>query len=213
MRDQRGGGARELHQEAAVKPWAVLSELLLYPEEAELADVDGPSPVRRFVDRQRELSPAERRTAYVEAFDFDRRATLHLTYHTLGDRRQRGLELVRLKRRYAVAGLELDATELPDYLPVMLEFAALAPEAGEALLNEHRPAIELVRARLHERESPYAELLDALVDALPRATRAQLEAARRVAEGGPPTELVGLPFSSEGSRMVNQFRPEGAELA
>jgi nitrate reductase delta subunit len=157
-----------------VKPWLELSELLRYPE-------DG----------------LERQAEYVRTFDFDRRATLHLTYHTLGDRRRRGLELVRLKRRYAEAGFELDAAELPDYLPVMLEFAALAPEVGEALLNEHRPAIELVRARLHERRSPYAELLDALVAALPRATKAQLAAARRTAEEGPPTELVGLePFEA-----------------
>jgi nitrate reductase delta subunit len=161
-----------------VKPWLELSELLRYPEE-----------------------DLRRQEEYVRTFDFDRRASLHLTYHTHGDRRQRGLALVKLKRRYADAGLELDPTELPDYLPVMLEFAALEPGAGEALLNEHRPAIELVRARLHERGSAYAELLDALVDALPRATRAQLAAARRVAEEGPPTELVGLePFSAEAAR-------------
>ena len=41
----------------------------------------------------------------MKTFDFDRRASLYLTYHTHGDRRQRGLELVRLKRRYAEAGL------------------------------------------------------------------------------------------------------------
>ena len=158
-----------------MKPWQQLSEALRYPE-----------------------NDLERQEDYVRTFDFDRRATLHLTYHTFGDRRQRGLELVKLKRRYANAGLELDAAELPDYLPVMLEFAALEPEAGEALLNEHRPALELIRARLHDRQSPYATILDALVEALPRATRAQLTRARRVAEEGPPTELVGLePFGAE----------------
>ena len=158
-----------------MKPWRELSGLLRYPED----DLD-------------------RQAQYVRTFDFDRRATLHLTYHTFGDRRQRGLELVKLKRRYAEAGLELSTAELPDYLPVMLEFAALEPEAGEALLNEHRPALELVRARLHDRKSPYAEVLDRLVDSLPRATRAQLARARRAAEEGPPTELVGLePFGAE----------------
>ena len=156
-------------------PWRRLSEALHYPED-DLA-------------RQEE---------YCRTFDFDRRATLHLTYHTCGDRRQRGLELVKLKRRYAEAGLEPATGELPDYLPMMLELAALEPAAGEALLNEHRPALELVRARLHERGSPYADVLDAVVDALPRATRGQLARARRVAEEGPPTELVGLePFGAE----------------
>jgi nitrate reductase molybdenum cofactor assembly chaperone NarJ/NarW len=156
------------------KPWRELADLLRYPDD-DLA----------------------RQAEYVRTFDFDRRSTLHLTYHTLGDRRQRGLELVKLKRRYAEAGLELDAAELPDYLPVMLEFAALEPEAGEALLNEHRPALELIRARLHERKSPYASTLDTLVEALPRATRGQLARARRAAADGPPTELVGLePFGA-----------------
>jgi nitrate reductase delta subunit len=164
-----------------VKPWLELSELLRYPEE-----------------------DLQRQEEYVRTFDFDRRASLHLTYHTHGDRRQRGLELVKLKRRYAEAGLELDAAELPDYLPVMLEFAALEPEAGEALLNEHRPAIELVRARLHERGSPYAELLDEIVRCLPKPTRRQLDLARRIAAEGPPVELVGLgpPSLSTGGRKA-----------
>ena len=158
-----------------MKPWLQLSEALRYPE-----------------------GDLERQEEYVRTFDFDRRASLHLTYHTFGDRRQRGLELVKLKRRYADAGLELVGAELPDYLPVMLEFVALEPEAGEALLNEHRPALELVRTRLHDRKSPYAELFDRLVGALPRATRAQLARARRVAEDGPPAELVGLePYGAE----------------
>jgi nitrate reductase molybdenum cofactor assembly chaperone NarJ/NarW len=186
-----------------VKPWQLLSALLQYPVDElaeghdELAAAAAPHPhIVGFLDAWTQPL-VERRQAYVQAFDFDRRATLFLTYHTHGDRRQRGLELVRLKRRYAEAGFKLDGTELPDYLPVMLEFAALSPEKGEALLNEHRPALELVRARLHERGSPYAELLDALVAALPRATRAQLTAARRVAEEGPPTELVGMePFTA-----------------
>lgn len=157
------------------KPWRELSEALRYPENDLAAQAE-----------------------YVRTFDFDRRASLHLTYHTFGDRRQRGLELVKLKRRYAAAGLELSAAELPDYLPVLLEFAAREPEPGEALLNDHRPALELVRARLHERGSPYAELLDRLVAGLPRVTQAQLDRARRAAEEGPPAELVGLePFGAE----------------
>ena len=155
-----------------MKLWLELSEALRYPED-----------------------DLERQEEYCRTFDFDRRASLHLTYHTFGDRRQRGLELVKLKRRYGQAGLELSGSELPDYLPAMLEFAALDPERGEALLNEHRPALELVRARLHERESQYASVLDRVVGALPRVTRAQLDRARRAAEDGPPAELVGLePF-------------------
>lgn len=129
---------------------------------------------------------------YVETFDFDRRASLYLTFHTHGDRRQRGLELIRLKRRYAQAGLALAEGELPDYLPVVLEFADLAPEPGRALLAELREPVELVRSRLRERESRYALLLDAVVSTLPALTRRQSERLHRLAEQEPPAELVGL---------------------
>jgi nitrate reductase delta subunit len=129
---------------------------------------------------------------YVETFDFDRRASLYLTFHTHGDRRQRGLELIRLKRRYAQAGLILAEGELPDYLPVVLEFADLAPEPGRELLAGLREPVELVRSRLRERESRYTLLLDAVVATLPALTRRQSERLRRLAEEGPPAELVGL---------------------
>ena len=170
-------------------PWLRLSTLLQYPDE-ELLESGEDLP-----GWMRETPLRGLQAAYVQTFDFDRRASLYLTYHTHGDRRQRGLELVRLKRRFADQGLPLMGTELPDFLPVLLEFAWLAPADGEALLNELRAPIELVRARLHERESHYAALLDELVRALPRRTRAQTDAARRLAEAGPPAELVGLePF-------------------
>ena len=175
-----------------MKPWLRLSALLQYPDEELYGAAD---ELPRWM---RETPLRELQAAYVQTFDFDRRASLHLTYHTHGDRRQRGLELVRLKRRFADAGLPLTGSELPDYLPVLLEFAALAPADGEAVLNELRVPLELVRARLHATESPYAELLDALVAALPKRTRAQAEAAQRLAEEGPPAELVGLePFAAE----------------
>lgn len=182
----------------------LLAVLLSYPDEAlldslaELREAAGELPRAE----RRALEPvlaalavtplAELRRSYVETFDFDRRCGLHLTYHTHGDRRQRGLELVRLKRRYAEAGLPFDATELPDYLPVLLEFASFRPEEGATLLASFRPVLELVRAALHDRGSLYAGVLDALCEALPQPTAAQLAEARRLAEDGPPAELVGL---------------------
>lgn len=170
---------------------------------AAAADVPEASPlVARFAGTPLEGLQEE----YVRTFDFDRRASLHLTYHTYGDRRQRGLELVRLKRRFAEAGLALTDGELPDYLPVLLEFAALAPDRGEPLLAELRGPLELVRSRLLEAKSPYAGVLDAVVARLPELTAAQKEAVRRLALEGPPTELVGLePFGADAALV-----PEGA---
>ena len=185
----------------------LLSVLLAYPDDALLEALPELGEACAVLPRseRRALEPVleglataplpELRRTYVETFDFDRRCGLHLTYHVHGDRRQRGLELVRLKRRYAEAGVVLDGTELPDYLPVMLEFSSLRPEDGRELLTSFRGVLELIRAALHDRGSLYAGVLDALCAALPQPTAAQLREARRLAEEGPPAELVGLePF-------------------
>jgi nitrate reductase delta subunit len=157
-----------------------------------VADRSSRRAIESFLASLAGLDPSELEREYVATFDFDRRASLYMTFHTYGDRRQRGLELVRLKRRYAEAGFTLAEGELPDYLPVVLEFADLAPEPGGALLAELREPIELVRSRLRERGSRYAVLLDALAATLPRLTRKQAERLRELAEAGPPAELVGL---------------------
>ena len=181
----------------------LVSLLLQYPSDellgarADLATTGDSGPVRRFLAWWAREPERELRRSYVETFDFTRRNSLYMTYHVHGDRRQRGVALLRLKQRYAAAGLELLDGELPDYLPVMLEFAALAPsDVGLAALVEVRDAIELLRASLHEAGSPYALLLDAVADVLPGLTGPQAARVRRLAAEGPPTEQVGLePFA------------------
>lgn len=188
--------------------WALLSVLLRYPEggpvedtaalEAGLAALPAASraPARRFLAHLAATGPASLRREYVAAFDFDRRATLELTYHEFGDRRDRGAALVRLKHLYRDAGLDLAPGHLPDHLAVLLELAARA-EGAIAILDGFRPSIELIRARLRDLASPYADVLEALVAALPRLSTVQAERARRLAAGGPPAERVGLePFGA-----------------
>ena len=134
---------------------------------------------------------------YVASFDFSKRTTLYLSFYTYGDRRQRGRAMLALKRRFAAAGLPLVAGALPDYLPAVIEFAALAPDGeGDEVLTQLRAGIEVVRAGLHAAGSPYALLLDALVAGLPKLGRQERAALERLAAEGPPTELVGLePFA------------------
>lgn len=183
----------------------LLSLLLQYPTEellaargelAAAAAAQGGS-IGRFVDWWAREPAGSLQRAYVETFDFTRRNSLYLSYHVHGDRRQRGVALLRLKQRYGAAGLELLDGELPDYLPVMLEFAALAPsDVGLAALVEARDSLELVRTSLHADGSPYALLLDAVADLLPGLTGAQAARVRRLAAEGPPAEQVGLePFA------------------
>lgn len=178
--------------------FGALSRLLEYPDEPPGLDGDelpaGPAgdAVARFLSEAEAMPPDDLRREYVATFDFDRRTNLYLTYHLYGDRRRRGVELVRLKRRFREAGLELAGGELPDYLPVLLEFAEIDAERGTVILSELRGPIELVHAALEERGSLYAHLLDALAAVLPRLTRRQADHARRLTAEGPPTELVGL---------------------
>lgn len=190
-------------------PWRLLSLLFDYPgeelltagEELRRAALElPPSPAREailsFLAQREALGPAAAQREYVETFDFAKRCTLYLSFHAYGDRRQRGMAMLHLKQRYRAAGLELAAGTLPDHLPVVLEFAAAAPEPGAEVLGGFRPALEVVRAALHEEGSAYAELLDAVCDLLPPASAEQIEDAYRIAVEGPPAETVGLePFA------------------
>jgi nitrate reductase delta subunit len=186
-----------------VHPYKLVSLLLQYPGEellaarAELCAVAGELGVApAFARWWRDEPAADLQARYVETFDFSRRACLYLTYHTFGDRRQRGMALLQLKQRYRAAGLEVGEQELPDYLPLVLEFAALAPEAGLEILERHRESIELVRSSLHAAQSPWAELLDVVAAPLPGLTKTQIARVRRLAREGPPEEEVGLePFA------------------
>jgi nitrate reductase molybdenum cofactor assembly chaperone NarJ/NarW len=181
-----------------MKPWALLSYLLRYPDEDVVAarvDVAllAPGPVREALERFVAEWRAPYAAHYVETFDLRRRATLELTYYAHGDTRERGMALLRLKKLYRSAGLPLDSAELPDHLTVMLAFAALADEGrGEELLAQHRPALELLRLSLHDLQSPYAHVLDAITALLPRLSVSERAEVARLAREGPPDEAVGL---------------------
>ncbi|MFJ9775789.1 nitrate reductase molybdenum cofactor assembly chaperone [Kitasatospora sp. NPDC101157] len=146
-----------------------------------------------------DADPEELERHYVEVFDLRRKSSLYLTYYLHGDTRRRGMALLTLAQSYRAAGWTVDGGELPDHLPVVLEFAALAgPGAGEAPLRRHRRGLELIHHSLTDFHSPYVNLLGALLTLLPPPTAADLEAVARLAAEGPPTEDVGLdPYSGE----------------
>lgn len=129
---------------------------------------------------------------YVHVFDHTRQRALHLTYYRHGDTRARGMALLTLKHTYRAAGYEPPTTELPDYLPLILEFAALVPGPGRRVLLHCRPGLELLRDALHDTGTPYALLLDAIHTQLPTLRRRERHTLRTLACNGPPTEDVGL---------------------
>lgn len=190
-------------------PFALLSDLLRFPDEVvvsgrneRLAQAQAlpPGPGRdalvAFAGWWASQDVDELQRRFTATFDFSKRTSLDLTYYAYGDRRQRGLALLKLRQRYTAAGLELDGPELPDHLPVLLEFVDACPEEGGALLAEFRPVIELLRLALAKAESPWAGALDALCLLLPPLSEAERQEVLQMAEQGPPTEDVGLePFA------------------
>ncbi|BDZ54141.1 nitrate reductase molybdenum cofactor assembly chaperone [Agromyces marinus] len=138
-------------------------------------------------------SPATVQAAYVDVFDMSKRHALYLSYWTDGDTRRRGTVLAEFKQRYREAGFELGGTgELPDHLPLALEYARHRPEDGAALMQEYRASLELIRLALEERGSPYAGVVAAVCATLPGRSPADRQQAMAMAASGPPTESVGL---------------------
>lgn len=201
---------RSRRRASAAIVYKLCSLLLQYPDEelldgrseltaivAELPTRPATAAIERFCDWWSGTDPLALQQHYVETFDLNKRSGLYLTFYGEGDKRERGMALLRLKRLYRAAGLPLETGELPDYLPVMLEFAAAAPRGqGNLVLREHRAALELVRASLRERETPYAHLLDAVCLTVGEPSATDRARAIKLAASGPPQELVGLePFA------------------
>ena len=120
---------------------------------------------------------------YGELFDRGRALSLHLFEHVHGESRDRGQAMVDLRERYVAAGLDPVANELPDYLPLFLDYCSTLPEeaAREALAE---PGIVLVAlaARLADRESDYAPVFAVLCDI------AGVEMDEEAAKSLPPPE-------------------------
>jgi nitrate reductase delta subunit len=101
---------------------------------------------------------------YVATFDRGRSHSLHLFEHIYGESRDRGQAMVNLSDAYKEKGLFIDQAELPDYIPLFLEFLSLCPvDEALALLGEPIDIMATIAARLQERDSSWTTLFDALV--------------------------------------------------
>jgi len=100
---------------------------------------------------------------YVATFDTRRSSTLYMTYLSCGDTRERGQALLDFKQLYRSVGFVPTDDELPDFLPTICQFAALAPQdvALEAW-KMARLGIDYVREALVKQASPYAHILAAI---------------------------------------------------
>jgi nitrate reductase delta subunit len=102
---------------------------------------------------------------YVALFDRARSLSLHLFEHVHGESRERGQAMVDLLGLYGQAGLEAPKGELPDYLPMFLEYLSLLPEpAARDSLGDITHILDALHGRLGKRRSPYAAVFLALLD-------------------------------------------------
>lgn len=101
---------------------------------------------------------------YVLLFDRSRTLSLNLFEHIHGESRDRGGAMVDLLETYRAGGFDLTGTELPDHLPVLLEFLSTRPLAeARAILADAGHILVALAERLARRESDYAAVLEALV--------------------------------------------------
>ena len=100
---------------------------------------------------------------YTDLFDRTRSLSLNLYEHVHGESRDRGEAMVALLELYRTKGLDLTANELPDFLPVFLEFLSILPNAEAAsLLGEATHVLDAMGERLKKRDSAYRAVFGAL---------------------------------------------------
>jgi nitrate reductase delta subunit len=117
---------------------------------------------------------------YVALFDRGRALSLHLFEHIHGESRARGQAMVDLLDMYQTHGFEMNAHELPDYIPLFLEFLSQRPHAEAVdLLAETSAVLQVLAERLESRDSPYYVLFDAMLvlAGKERANKGQVEKA------------------------------------
>jgi nitrate reductase delta subunit len=196
----------------------VLARLLSYPD----ADLRSQLPAMRdalhtelaitggrlaeldaLIDALSSGDPLESEAAYVSLFDRGRATSLHLFEHVHGDSRDRGPAMIDLAQTYDQAGLHLAPGELPDYLPVVLEFASTQPpREARAFLGEMAHILNAIFSALLQRRSAYASVIGAVLDLA--GEKAQTVT---VAPEAPLDESWAEPAAFGGCSSTGQARP------
>lgn len=130
---------------------------------------------------------------YVMLFDRSRTLSLNLFEHVHGESRERGSAMVSLIETYRAAGFEPTTSELPDHLPVLLEFLSTRPtgEAQETLADAAH-ILDALAARLARRESGYAAAFAALSELAGSTADAKAIAGMLAEPEDDPTDLTAL---------------------
>ena len=137
-----------------------------------------------FVNRRLEGDLLDWQEEYDGLFERGRSLSLLVYEHIHGESRDRGQAMVELLAQYRAAGLEIAAHELPDHLPLLLEFISTQGEEAAGWLSDIAPVLALLAARLEKRGSDYADLFKALL-ALSDAAVDLADIQRQIADEKP----------------------------
>lgn len=190
-----------------MKTFKVLGLLLSYPKAEWLSHLDACEAllvqerilpkkqlrtVQAFIGELQSADLYELQEEYVSTFDRGRSHSLHLFEHIHGESRDRGQAMVNLATAYEEKGLFINQAELPDYIPLFLEYLSLCPvDEAIALLGEPIDIFATIGARLRERKSSYGALFAAVV-ALSRVKPDRERIKEVLAEGAEDTSLEAM---------------------
>ncbi len=147
---------------------------------------------------------------YVDLFDRSRNLSLNLFEHVHGESRDRGQAMVDLRERYRAAGLDLAANDLPDYLPLFLEFLSVLPdEEARGFLAEATHVLRALGERLTSRGSPYAAVFTALEALAQQPPDEALLSELRKAPEDNPNDLAAIDRAWEETEV--RFGPGDAK--
>lgn len=144
---------------------------------------------------------------FVLLFDRSRTLSLNLFEHVHGESRDRGGAMVSLIETYREAGFDPATSELPDHLPVLLEFLSTRPSSEvRETLSDAAHIFEALETRLERRESPYAAVFAALIQIAGAKANKDVVEAMLAQPDDDPTDLKALDEVWEESEVT--FGPD-----
>ncbi|MFB6465299.1 nitrate reductase molybdenum cofactor assembly chaperone [Cytobacillus sp. Hz8] len=123
-----------------------------------------------FIEKAKKLTSSELISTYVYTFDFGKKSNLYVTYMTNGEQRERGMDLLFLKNCYKLNGFDVTDSELPDYLPIMLEFASqVDQERLKPVFERYMTNIKEIKDHLDPKQNIYGHIMSSVLSAMEAA--------------------------------------------